>query len=79
MPKTISKLKSGESIRLKFHGSKMLGNDAYELDVTFISFKRDNDNVNAIFDIGSGSLFEACKMGNRWVYGSSAERLSVVS
>lgn len=74
--KTIRNLKPGESVRLRFHGSKQFGNDPYELDMTFVEF-RDNGE-RAVFD-DDGTEFEAYKYANRWAYGSSAERLTVVA
>lgn len=73
--KTIRNLKSGDSVRLRFHGSKQFGNDPYELDMTFVEF-RDNGE-RAVFD-DDGTEFEAYKYSNRWAYGSSAERLTIV-
>jgi hypothetical protein len=74
--KTIRNLKSGEKVRLRFHGSKQFGNDPYELDMTFVEL-RDNGE-RAVFS-DDGTEFEAYKYANRWAYGSSAERLTVVA
>lgn len=81
MSKTISKLTGGEKLRLKFHGSKTLGNEPYELDVTFLGF--DGVERNAAFfqlgDEGTNDQFKAYKLSNRWAYGTSSEKLTIVS
>lgn len=78
MANRISSLKPGDNVRLKFHGSKQFGNDPYEMDVKFVEFKE--DKTRAVFHMDdAGSEFEAYKFSNRWAYGSSAERLSIVA
>jgi hypothetical protein len=79
MAKRISSLKGGESVTLKFHGSKQFGNDPYELDVTFVGFFNESDEKRARFDYGDGTTFDAYRYANRWSYGTSAERLSIAS
>lgn len=74
--KTIRNLKPGEEVRLRFHGSKQFGNEPYELDMTFVEL-RDNGE-RAVFS-DDGMEFEAYKYANRWAYGSSAERLTIVA
>lgn len=73
--KTIRRLIPGEKVTLRFHGSKQFGNDPYELDMTFVGLK--DNGERAVFD-DDGTEFEAYKHANRWAYGSSAERLTVV-
>lgn len=78
MTKRISTLNPGENVRLKFHGSKQFGNDPYEMDVKFVEFKEDKSRAVFRMDESDGSEFEAYKFSNRWAYGSSAERLTIV-
>lgn len=79
--RSISSLKPGETVRLKFHGSKQFGNDPYELDAEFIAFNADKTRAtfNLEPDAESKDEFEAYKYVNRWAYGTSAEKLSIVS
>lgn len=82
MAQRISSLKGGENVTLKFHGSKQFGNDPYELDVIFVGFFADHtqsDDKRARFDYGDGTTFDAYRYANRWSYGTSAERLSIVA
>lgn len=78
MTKRISTLNPGDNVLLKFHGSKQFGNDPYEMDAKFMGFN--DDKTRAVFrmDESAGSEFEAYKFSNRWAYGSSAERLTIV-
>lgn len=78
MTKRISTLKPGDNVRLKFHGSKQFGNDPYEMDATFVEFKEDKTRAVFLMDGSAGSEFEAYKFSNRWAYGSSAERLTIL-
>lgn len=72
MTKRISSLNPGENVRLKFHGSKQIGNDPYEMDVTFVEFNA--DKTRAVFD-----EVEVYKSGNRWSYGSGAHPVSILA
>jgi hypothetical protein len=78
MIKRISSLKPGDNVLLKFHGSKQFGNDPYEMDVKFVEFNEDKTRAVFRMDDSAGSEFEAYKFSNRWTYGSSAERLTIV-
>ena len=71
--KTINGLKAGETVNLQFHGSKRLGNEAYQDEYTFIEFTGEGDDKRAIFNDG----MEAYRCNGYWAYGTSAERLSV--
>lgn len=69
--RSISSLKPGEKVRLKFHGSKQIGNDPYELDAEFVEFNE--DKTRAVFD-----EVEVYKFGTRWSYGSGAHPVSIL-
>jgi hypothetical protein len=69
--RSISTLKPGEKVRLKFHGSKQIGNDPYELEASFVEFTEDGNR--AVFD-----EVEAYKFNSRWCYGSGAHKLSIL-
>lgn len=77
--KTIRNLVPGENVRLHFHGSKQFGNEAYDMDATFVEFNEDKTRAVFAMDGDAGSTFEAYKFSNRWAYGSSAERLTIAS
>lgn len=77
--KTIRTLKSGEEVRLRFHGSKQFGNEPYELDATFVELREDGNRAVFHLDGDTSDEFEAYKYSNRWAYGSSAERLTVIN
>lgn len=70
--RSISTLKPGEKVRLKFHGSKQIGNDPYELNAEFVEFNA--DKTRAVFD-----EVEAYKCNGRWSYGSGAHPLSILT
>lgn len=76
--RSISTLKPGESVRLKFHGSKQFGNEPYEMSAVFVAFNVDKNRATFNLDAGEND-FEAYKTVNRWAYGTSAEKLSIVS
>jgi hypothetical protein len=78
MTKRISTLNPGENVLLKFHGSKQFGNDPYEMDATFVEFNEDKTRAVFRMDESKSSEFEAYKLSNRWAYGSSAEKLTIV-
>lgn len=81
MAKRLDSLKPGTKVRLKFHGTLSFGNAPYEETATFQGVVGEGDNRRALFsDLSSKSPFdwEAYRYKNRWAYGSSAERLSVV-
>lgn len=77
--KTIRTLTRGEEVRLRFHGSKQFGNDPYELDATFAELREDGNRAIFHIDGDPSDEFEAYKYSNRWAYGSSAERLTVIN
>lgn len=77
--KTIRNLVPGEQVKLHFHGSKQFGNEAYDMDATFVEFKEDGTRAVFAMDGNKDSTFEAYKFSNRWAYGSSAERLTIAS
>lgn len=79
---SISKLKPGQSVTLKMHGSKALGNEPYELDVVFVGFKNVGqapEKLRAVFDDG-GFKWEAYKISAKstWRYGASSEQVTVL-
>ena len=82
MAKRIGSLKVGDQIRLKFHGSKRLGNEPYELDAEFAGFitgaTLDEFRPSFYLDGDKSEVFEAYLYDGRWAYGTSAERLSIV-
>lgn len=80
MAKRISSLQHGDRINLKFHGSKQFGNEPYTLPAEFLGYTGTDDDIHASFALNGSTndVFEAYRMGNRWVYGASAERLSIV-
>ena len=82
MAKRIDILKPRELVRVKFHGSKRFGNEPYELDLVFLEVKGQGEDRRAVFayDIDSTDQdqFEAYRSENRWCYGTSSERLSIV-
>lgn len=69
--RSISTLKSGEKVRVKFHGSKQIGNEPYELDLVFVEFNE--DKTRAVFDD-----VELYKFEGRWRYGSGAHPASIL-
>lgn len=76
--RSISTLKPGEHVNLRFHGSKQFGNEPYEMEAVFVAFNADKSR--ATFNLNRGEDdFEAYKTINRWAYGTSAEKLSIVS
>lgn len=74
MARRIDSLVSGEEVVLRFHGSRALGNAGYDDKVIFERIEGEGEDRRAIFD-----SFEAYRFNKRWVYGMSAERLSIVS
>ena len=74
----ISALKNPTLITLKFHGSKRLGNEPYELDALFLEGVGTGEEARARFqfDGDPDTIFEAYKYNGHWAYGTSAERLS---
>ena len=70
--KRINDLKDGESVTLKFHGSKRLGNEPWEDTVVFHRFEGEGDDKRAFFD-----NWEAYRYNGHWAYGSSAEKLTI--
>lgn len=83
MARTISDLKSRELVRVKFHGSKRLGNEPYELDLIFEGMVLENGKptrAHFTFDENPEPIvIEVYKMDNRWRYGTSAEVLTLVN
>jgi len=77
MAKRISSLQTGESVTLRFHGSKKLGNETHDNAAAFVEIRETGDDAVAVFDL-DGMLVEAYRFNGRWAYGTSAERLSLV-
>jgi hypothetical protein len=78
MTTQIAKLKPGTKVRLLFKGSRSLGNEPYELDMTFKSVQGIGEDQTATFD-EAGQEFTAYRFRGRWCYGTSAERLSLIA
>lgn len=74
----IDQLQAGQEVTLKFHGSKSIGNEPYEETHTFLGIVGEKDDRRAVFSDGS-TQWEAYRYNGGWAYGSSAERLSLVS
>lgn len=72
--KRISDLKPNETVNLRFHGSKVYGNEPSTDEYTFLRFEGHGDDKRAIFDDG----LEAYRYRGYWAYGTSAERVSIV-
>lgn len=73
MARRIDTLKVGDKVRLKFAGSRSLGNDAHEETCIFNGIEGEGDKRRAKFD-----EWEAYRFRGRWAYGSSAENLVVL-
>lgn len=78
MPKrrSISSLKFGETVDLRFNGSKQFGNDPYSL--TGLVFKGFTEDGNRATFSDDGSILEVYKFDRRWRYGTSAETLTLL-
>lgn len=73
-PNPLNTLTAGGKYTLHLHGSKMLGNDPYDLPgVTFLRYTGEGANQRAVFD-----EIELYKVAGRWCYGMSAERASLI-
>lgn len=73
--RSISHLKPGEEVTLRFHGSKQIGNDPYELSGILEGFTE--DKTRAVF--GGDADVEVYKFNGRWSYGSGAHPVSIVA
>ena len=80
MAKRIDSLTAGETVNLKFHGSKSLGNGSHVCEAIFVAINGEGEERRAEFDDADGysSSWEAYRFNGHWAYGSSAERLSVI-
>ena len=80
MAKRIDSLVAGETVVLKFHGSKQLGNDSYQEEVTFVEVTGEGEERQARFSTsGNGeNVFDVYRYNGSWAYGMSAEKLTVV-
>jgi hypothetical protein len=79
MAARIGNLHEGDQINLKFHGSKQLGNAPYTLKAVFNGYSGSREDLHALFNVDSGNDLEVYRYGGRWAYGTSAERVTVVS
>lgn len=81
MAKRIDNLNPGELVTLRFHGSRSLGNDAYDEQFKFVGIEGVGDDRRAGFTDAHSDLdstaWQAYRFRGRWVYGSSAEKLSI--
>lgn len=73
MAKRIDSLTAGQQVTMKFHGSKRLGNESYELDLIFKGITGAGEDRRAKFD-----EVELYRYEGRWAYGTSAERATLV-
>lgn len=77
MARRIDSFKPGETVTLRFRGQTEVVQTA-----VFVEHKGEGDDRKAVFQgLGDDAEFgpwEAYRYKNTWVYGSSAERLSVV-
>ena len=80
MAVTITNMKPGQKHRLRFHGSKQFGNDPYELEMFKVSMTEDNQRA-MLSETPDGADFEVYRhpSGRGWAYGTSAERVTVIS
>lgn len=73
----------GETILLKFHGSKQHGNEAYEMNVECLEFNETKTLATFRMADTARTEFEAHKQHNggwaRFSYGASSEKLTVVN
>lgn len=79
MARSISHLKPGQNATLLFHGSRSYGNAAYTDENTLVRFEEKNGTEYAVFQFEDGGEWSAYKSDGRWCYGSSAEKVTVVS
>lgn len=70
----LSNLRIGQTVNVKFHGSKRLGNAPYEAESTFQGYVGEGENQRALFED-----FELYRYGNRWAYGSGAHLATSVA
>lgn len=81
MAKSIAKLTEGEKYTFKFHGSRRLGNSPYEDDLYFQGVTGEGEDRRATLSetVDGKDSFEIYIFNKRWSYGTSAERISVLS
>lgn len=81
MAKSIAKLNVGEKYSFKFHGSRSLGNDPYELDLYFQGVEGEGEHrrITLSEEEDGQDSFEIYLYNKRWSYGTSAERISVLA
>lgn len=77
MGKRLDSIAPGESVTVKFHGSKILGNDSYTLDLVLSQRTGSGEDRRVTFADGNDT-FEVYRYDGHWAYGTSAERLSIV-
>lgn len=73
----IDQLKPGTRVTLRYHGS--MGNLTHDGDAEFVRITGDGDDRRAVFTEPSIGEWEAYRYDGRWAYGSSADRLQLVS
>lgn len=69
----LSNLRIGQEAKIKFHGSKRIGNEPYEAESVFKGYVGEGDTQRALFED-----FELYKYSNRWVYGSGAHLATLI-
>lgn len=69
----LNTLVPGQEVNLLCHGSKTYGNDPYELDTVFLRYEGEGAARHAVF-----TDLTIYKYVNRWCYGISAERISLI-
>lgn len=72
MQKRIDRLQPGAQVTLRFHGS--MGNETHDERATFQGIVGEGDDRLAQFD-----GWEAYRYRGHWAYGTSADRLSLIS
>lgn len=81
MTKRISTLNPGETVRMKFHGSKQRGNAAYEMGVECLTFNDDKTLATFRMEDTARTEFEAYKLRNggwgRFAYSAEPEKLTI--
>jgi hypothetical protein len=83
MAKYITALNPGDKVRVKYHGSKRLGNEPSEENMVFVDIKGTGDDRRAIFQYadfpaGGSQNVELYRYNGHWAYGMSAEKASLV-
>jgi hypothetical protein len=71
--KYITALNPGDTVTIRFHGSKREGNAAHEMKSVFQDIKGVGDDRKAVFD-----TVELYRYNGHWAYGSGAHKATLV-